>query len=134
MDRQQLVDAMRAEWCLELSADPDLWSPENPAKGHCDVTSFVAWEHLGGELVLNQVFLDGRLSEHHYFNRIDGEDFDITFEQFGGAEEITEIGVLSSEQIVAQRSELKEDVRDRIDEFRKRVDARLASVTVTSEG
>ena len=83
--------------------------------------------------MLNQVFLDGQLSEHHYFNRIDGEDFDITFEQFGGAEEITEIGVLSSEQIVAQRSELKEDVRGRIDEFRKRVDARLASYMATSE-
>lgn len=128
MERDRLVNAMRAEWCLELSADPELWSAANPAKGHCDVSSFVAWEHLGGDLVLNQVFIDGELSEYHYFNRIDGANFDSTFEQFRGVEVITEVGVLSSAQILEQRAQLKDDVRQRIDEFRKRVDARLASM------
>ena len=92
-DRPEVIRAIRASWSRETSADPDHWTVENPAKGHCDVSSFVAWEQLGGDLVLAQAFANGELQEHHYWNRIAGEDLDLTREQFEDDVEVREIGL-----------------------------------------
>ena len=121
----RVVEAIERSWARETSAEPELWSSENPAKGHCDVSSFVAWEHFGGELVLSQVFVDGELSEHHYTNRIAGIDIDLTRSQFAGTETITEIGALSAQQVQAKQSELHPAVAQRIEDFRQRVNDRL---------
>ncbi|MGI9643353.1 MAG: YunG family protein [Acidimicrobiia bacterium] len=126
-DRAQLVDAIRRSWSAETSGTPEEWSAAVPAKGQCDASSFVAWEYLGGDLVLGQVFVDGVQTEHHYWNRINGEDLDLTREQFMGEEDIREIAVLGSEQIRTQQGSLKPDVASRIDVMRSLVRERMGA-------
>ncbi len=35
-------------WSADTSADPDGWSPENPAWGQCAVTALVVQDRFGG--------------------------------------------------------------------------------------
>lgn len=124
-DRASVIDAIEASWSQQTSGTPDDWSAANPAKGHCDVSSFVAWEHLGGELVLGQVHVDGAFQEHHYWNRIDGVDLDLTRSQFSGDETITEHSVLDSDDLAANQASMRPELRARIAEFRAAVTAAL---------
>ncbi|MGI9528446.1 MAG: YunG family protein [Acidimicrobiia bacterium] len=126
-DRARVIDAIRGSWSAETSSTPDEWSTEVPAKGQCDASSFVAWEYLGGDLVLGQVFADGAQTEHHYWNRIDGEDLDLTGEQFTNGEDIREIATLGSEQLRTQQGSMKPDVASRIGVMRSLVGERLGA-------
>jgi len=126
-DRERVIDAIRRSWSAETSGTPKEWSTKVPAKGQCDASSFVAWEYLGGDLVLGQVFVDGVQTEHHYWNRIEGEDLDLTGEQFVGGEDIREIAVLESDQLRTQQGSMKPDVVSRIDVMRSLVRERLGA-------
>ena len=95
-DRERVFKAIRDSWSPETCGEPEKFSPDNPSWQQCDASAFVAWEHLGGDLVLGKVFLDGERTEHHYWNRIDGEDFDLTREQFQNGENIVEANVVPS--------------------------------------
>ena len=117
--------AIEGAWAADTSPIPEAWSLGNPAAGHCEVTAFVLWEHLGGDLVTGQVFLDGEFQEHHQWNRVGGVDVDLTFRQFRNGEEIIEIGSMSSQQVEARRSEIRPELAARIDLFRGRVAERL---------
>ncbi|MEM7285067.1 MAG: hypothetical protein AAF480_01840 [Actinomycetota bacterium] len=128
MDRDDLIDAIRDSWCRETSAAPDEWHESNPARGQCDVSSFVLWEHLGGDLVLGEVFVDGTKTEHHYWNRVGDEDIDVTGDQFTDAEEVREHSLLTTADIAARRGQMREEVQDRISRLRVLVDRRLASL------
>ncbi len=125
--RAVIVEAIRASWSSETSERPDQWNPANPAMGHCDVSSFVAWEHLGGELVLGEVHLGGAFHEHHYWNRIDGVDLDLTASQFINGEVITEKQVLSTDFLSSNWDAIRPGVRARIEAFRTVVERRLSS-------
>jgi hypothetical protein len=125
-DREQIVLAIRASWTIETSSDPDDWTPDNPSRGQCDASSFVFWEKFRGDLVLAEVFRDGVRTEHHYWNRIDGMDIDLTAEQFTHDEEIVEKSVLSNQFLRANAGDMHQELRDRIDMLRTAVDARLA--------
>lgn len=84
---QALQDAIRRAWSAETAADVKLWGPKNPAAGHCDVTSLLVRETIGGDLKVAQVFRNGELSEHHYWNVLpDGSELDLTSSQFDGSE------------------------------------------------
>lgn len=120
-DRDEVIEAIRNSWSVETSGTPEEWTPDNPAKGHCDVSSFVAWDYLGGDLVLSQVFVDGEMTEHHYSNRIDGEDFDLTREQFTGAEVINEIDVVKYDFLKSNQATLKPEVAGRLELMRAAV-------------
>ena len=128
MDRDDLIEAIRESWCRETSAAPDEWDADNPARGQCDVSSFVLWEHLGGDLVEAEVFVDGAKTEHHYWNRVGDEDIDVTGEQFTGDEEIREHRVLTSATINARRDQMREELAERIGRLRTDVDRRLAAL------
>lgn len=69
---------MHRAWCRETSADPEGWTPENPAWGQCAVTALVVQDELGGTLrraVVNGV--------SHYWNLLpDGRHLDLTLWQF----------------------------------------------------
>ena len=71
----------------DTSADPELWSAENPLWGHCAVVSLVAQDLFGGTLVRQSLENVPGL-EHlrsHYSNRLpDGTEVDFTLEQFAG--------------------------------------------------
>lgn len=124
-DISVVIDAIEASWCAETCPEPDKWSLGNPAYGQCEVSSFVAWEHLGGELVLGKVHLDGEFVEHHYWNRIDGTDIDLTRRQFKNGETITEEAVLAPDFITANRTSMRPEVSARIDRFGELVAAQL---------
>ncbi len=130
MHTQSVVDAIKASWRAETASQPEEWTADNPSRGHCDVSAFVAWEHLGGELVLARVFVNGEQTEHHYWNRIDGEDIDLTRAQFDGSEEIIEAATLDSGQINQNLAKLRPEFAARLAEFRSAVQERLDMVAV----
>ena len=113
-NRQEVIEAIRSCWSVETSGHPEEWSRENPAKGQCDVSSFVAWDYLGGDLVLSKVLIDGEQTEHHYWNRIDGEDVDLTSEQFTGSEEFKEVAVVEDDYLRSNQGSMKAEVAARI--------------------
>lgn len=71
---QDLAAALDEAWSSGTSTK---WTPENPAKGQCSVTSLVVQELFGGEILKTQV-PGGR----HFYNRIGGERVDLTISQF----------------------------------------------------
>ncbi len=124
-DRDQVIQAIRACWSKETAATPEIWNDENPSLGQCDVSAFTIWRYLGGELVLAKVFVDGEQTEHHYWNRIDGEDLDLTRVQFRNGENIVETRVLSNDYLAENMMRMKPDVLDRIRMMGVRVAAYL---------
>ena len=128
MDREDVIEAIRESWTRETSAAPDEWDPDNPARGQCDVSSFVLWEHLGGDLVEAEVFVEGTKTEHHYWNRVGDEDIDITGEQFTGDEVITEHRTLTAAAINTGRDQMRQELQSRIALLRTAVDRSLASL------
>jgi len=87
----QLEQAIRESWSADLSEDPEDWSPENPARGQCDITSLVVHDFVGGEVVAAGVFLDGERVESHMWNRLSsGVEIDLTREQFRRGETVGE--------------------------------------------
>lgn len=75
MDKiEKLKKALRTSWSLRSST---LWTADNPARGHCGVTSLVAQDILGGEILKTPC---GDL--WHFYNFIDGKAVDFTESQF----------------------------------------------------
>jgi len=72
------IDAVRralaASWGPGSST---LWTPERPVGGHCGVSTLVAHDHLGGEILKSRF---GTI--WHFYNRIDGKRVDFTECQF----------------------------------------------------
>ncbi|CAL9474988.1 hypothetical protein SUDANB106_02943 [Streptomyces sp. enrichment culture] len=86
--------ALRASWSADTCCPSDgtriAWSPDNPAWGHCDITSLVVNDLLGGELMLGEVFHGGRQEGYHWWNRLpNGIELDLTREQFVMGETVT---------------------------------------------
>ncbi len=93
-----LLEAIRQSWSARTSATPADWSPSNPATAQCDASSCV-----GSTSAANSFSLVGEQTGHHYRNRVDGVDFDVTVDQFTGVEEIREIAVLDGDTIRERR-------------------------------
>lgn len=81
MSLEHLRELLAAAWCAQTSSDP-AWTPANPALGQCAVTALVVQDQFGGELLRSLVHLPDGQQVSHYFNRIDGEDVDLTRGQF----------------------------------------------------
>ncbi len=87
----QLEQAIREGWSLDKADEDDDWSPENPSRGQCDITSLVVHDLLGGELLAADVYLDGERIEAHMWNRLSsGIEVDLTRDQFKRGEIIGE--------------------------------------------
>lgn len=66
------------QWGQNTSADPDNWTPENPAWGQCAVTALLVQDLLGGDLLRTT-----NAGISHYWNRLpDGVELDLTRGQF----------------------------------------------------
>jgi hypothetical protein len=71
---QKLLEIFFKAWSKESSSK---YTPDNPAKGQCGVTSLVVQDLLGGEIVKT------KLPEGwHFYNKIDGKYYDLTKSQF----------------------------------------------------
>ena len=83
----QLEDAIRRSWGPDTVEPNCGWSPDNPARGQCDVTALVVNDHVGGDLMAAEVVLDGRRVMAHMWNRLpSGIEIDLTREQFRDGE------------------------------------------------
>ena len=79
----QLEEAIRGAWSEDTADEDDDWTPENPSRGQCDITTLVVHDLLGGEVLAADVFLDGVRVEAHMWNRLpSGLEVDLTREQF----------------------------------------------------
>ncbi|MEZ5230149.1 MAG: hypothetical protein R2710_26835 [Acidimicrobiales bacterium] len=121
-ERSDVTAAIRSSWAADTCAEAG-WHEGNPSKGQCEPSSFVAWRYLGGDLVLGRVLVDGHQVEHHYWNRIDGEDLDLTSEQFGPEHVVEKLRVLSSDFLADNMSAMKPEMLRRIELMTKRVTA-----------
>lgn len=104
-----LADAVRASWDVWTSANDD-WSPDVPSAGQCAVTALVVQDWFGGDLM--RAVVQG---QSHYWNRIDGVDFDLTRDQFSefvpSNEAVRDRAYVLSYPATAKRYEL---LRDRV--------------------
>lgn len=125
-DRERVFQAIRDSWSPETCGEPERFSPANPSWQQCDASAFVAWEYLGGDLVLGKVFVDGDQTEHHYWNRIDGEDHDLTRDQFRNDERVVEANVVPNDYLKENMGTMKPEVLERIGTMRGKVAQKLA--------
>jgi hypothetical protein len=79
---EEIEAAIRASWGQDTSDDPDEWTPENPSRGQCAVTSHVLRALVGGEILVAPV--TPSINEHHCWVRLpSGVELDLTLDQFG---------------------------------------------------
>jgi hypothetical protein len=98
----QLEQAIRESWSLDTADEDDGWTPENPSRGQCDVTTLVVHDLLGGDVLGADVYLDGERIEAHMWNRLaSGIDVDLTREQFRRGEVIGEPRVAKRTSAIA---------------------------------
>jgi hypothetical protein len=74
VDLEMFAERLTKAWSRETSS---LWSPDNPARGQCGVTSLVVQDVFGGQ-ILKTVLQQGA----HFYNSIEGRRFDFTASQF----------------------------------------------------
>ncbi len=91
MTLEAVILALRESWGPDTCAPEDIadWTPDNPARGQCATTALVLHDFFGGSLVMGEVIVDGERVDFHWWNRLpDGEQVDITLEQFGAHEHV----------------------------------------------
>lgn len=69
------AERLESAWSIETSS---LWSPINPARGQCGVTSLVVHDLFKGR-ILKTLLPAGP----HFYNLIGGRRYDFTSSQFG---------------------------------------------------
>ncbi|WP_455771344.1 YunG family protein [Sutcliffiella horikoshii] len=74
INEKNLIDVLFESWSINTSSK---WSPENPAKGQCGVTSLIVQDFLGGEIVKTLM-----PKGWHFYNKINGIRYDYTSSQF----------------------------------------------------
>jgi hypothetical protein len=95
-------------WDAGTSTDPDGWTSENPARGHCTVAVLLVQDEFGGRILRGLV---GGLS--HFWNRLpDGSDVDLTRDQFV-VWHVTDVEERSREYVLGTAREDGLTTRDR---------------------
>lgn len=79
----ELKHVLMKVWSIESSSK---WTPQNPAKGQCGVTALVVNDIFGGE-ILKTLTPEG----WHFYNKINGQLYDLTESQFSEAIEYMDI-------------------------------------------
>lgn len=78
----QIISALQSSWAADTAFIAKEWSPDNPARGQCVVSSLVIQDYLGGDLGRYKVTADN-LDEMHYYNVLpDGTILDTTGQQY----------------------------------------------------
>lgn len=74
-----LYRAVACVWSADTASPTGAWTASNPAMNHCSITSLVAQDLFGGEILCTKT--SGGI---HFYNRIDGVKWDLTASQFVG--------------------------------------------------
>jgi hypothetical protein len=124
----EIDSAVRASWASDTCSADDAarvpWTADNPAWGHCDVTTLVLHDLLGGDLLMGEVHLDGEQHGYHSWNRLAGGlEIDLTREQFRHGQ------VVTSGQMVARPTGRPVRRQREYELFRRRVLQRLDLIT-----
>lgn len=61
-------------WSIKTSSK---WTVKNPSRGQCGVTALLINDIFGGEILKTKID-----NQWHYYNRIDGKEYDFTSDQF----------------------------------------------------
>ncbi len=118
----EVESAIRQSWGRDTSQSPKGWTPGNPSYAQCVITSLVYEHYLGGEIVYGDVEYENedytiRVTQH-FWNEIDGEKVDLTWEQFRpGAYLIHIDGPILPEELTYFETinRLYETLRERVD-------------------
>jgi hypothetical protein len=87
----EIEAAIRASWSFDTAEEDDGWTPDNPSRGQCDVTTLVVHDIFGGDLLAADVFREGVRVEAHMWNRLPGGlEVDLTRDQFRNGEVVGE--------------------------------------------
>lgn len=88
---------LRDAWRADTSITPSEWSRSNPAAGQCAITALIVQDFFGGDL------LRGRIEGGtHYWNRLpNGQEVDLTAEQFDTEPVISEVELRSREYVLS---------------------------------
>lgn len=79
---EQIQSAIEASWSADTAFPDGTWTPDNPARAHCVVTSLVVQHYLGGDLEKLIGTYNGR-PESHYRNILPGGSrVDLTIRQY----------------------------------------------------
>jgi hypothetical protein len=90
----EIEDAIKASWSLDTAEEDDGWTPENPSRGQCDITTLLLHDIFGGEILAADVFRNGERIEAHMWNRLPGGlEVDLTRDQFKDGEVLGEPSV-----------------------------------------
>ena len=80
--QKQIARALQESWDVDTAYPDGTWTPKNPARAQCVVSSLVVQYLLGGDLEKFIGEYDGA-SESHYANILpDGQKFDTTRTQY----------------------------------------------------
>ena len=127
----RILNALRASWSADTAFDAGEWSPENPARGQCLVSSLVVQDYLGGELMSYSVVGDG-INETHHCNVLPGGVlFDATESQYDTVQVTQTPKVTDTKGYASLREKhLANDYdRSRYELLKSRVDRALAGET-----
>lgn len=86
---QQLMRALQNSWRKDTSFTPDEWSPRNPARGQCLVSTLVVQDYFGGDFRRYDVN-GNNFEEIHYCNVLSsGATLDSTAIQYSQPVQLT---------------------------------------------
>jgi hypothetical protein len=77
----KLRSILEHSWSAETSANP-AWTAANKPLGQCAVTACIVEDYFGGEILNTKAELPDGTIDSHYYNVIDGEEVDLSRDQF----------------------------------------------------
>jgi hypothetical protein len=124
---KDVVEALEASWNRDTAFDKDDWNTENPARGHCVVSSLVVQDYFGGELLGYSVEGPG-IRETHFVNQLeDGTVIDTTETQYISTVHMTLKSVrLDGFASIREKRLSDNDTRRRYEFLKSRVESYLA--------
>lgn len=78
-----LLSALEKSWIKETAykTDQENWSVDRKETGQCTVTAILVYDYFGGQIIRGY---SKKYNLYHYWNVINGQKYDLTFNQFNG--------------------------------------------------
>lgn len=125
LDLEDLEKLLRRCWTLETCAPKfkDKWSETNATVGQCAVTALIVQDYFGGKIMRCP-----SATGSHYYNKINSQVIDLTYEQFlsgevnyRSGEKRTRNSLLSNEDTKNRYMILRQNLQDILDEEKVKI-------------